>query len=104
MLDHFKADMLFVDLDMPGKNGLQCIQDLKANEKTADVPIVVFSSTSREANIEVAYEVGAHLFLSKPSSYSGLTNTLKKVMSLDWSNPDEVKDSQYVNEKYLPFA
>jgi DNA-binding NarL/FixJ family response regulator len=104
MLEHFTADMLFVDLDMPGKNGLQCIKDIKANDTTAKVPIVVFSSTSRESNIEVAYQAGAHLFMVKPSSYFGLINTLRKVLSLDWSIPEEVKSNQYINEKYLPFA
>ncbi len=46
-LGNFVPDLLFLDLDMPYKNGLECLAEIKANKHTADLPIVVFSSTSR---------------------------------------------------------
>src|SRR5688500_2039708 len=66
LLQNLKPDMLFLDLDMPTKNGLECLKAIRSNTVYIDLPIIVFSSTSRKANIDVAYEMGANLFFIKP--------------------------------------
>lgn len=65
LFTHFIPDLLFLDLEMPRKNGLECLKEIRNNPATKDLPIVVFSSTNRDYNIDVAYEMGAHLFFIK---------------------------------------
>lgn len=96
-------DIIFMDLDMPGKNGLECIQEIRQNQLTKHIPIVVYSSTSRNANIQVAYEVGADLFLTKPNEFTGLRNSLQKVTGLDWNDRIAIKASLFRNGNYVPF-
>src|SRR6478609_4891883 len=67
LLGHFQPDLLFLDLDMPGKNGLQCLVEIRKNPLYHSLPIVVYSSTTRPANIETAYDMGADLFFIKPA-------------------------------------
>src|SRR6476620_9213929 len=61
LLKHFAPDLLFLDLEMPYKNGLECLVEIRANPLLEQLPVIVFSSTTRPANIQTAYEMGAHL-------------------------------------------
>ena len=101
---HFIPDFLFLDLEMPRKNGLECLKEIRNNPATKDLPTVVFSSTNRDYNIDVAYEMGAHLFFSKPSSYDDLKVAMQTILSLDWSNPEAIRQQHYVEGTYLPFT
>jgi CheY-like chemotaxis protein len=102
LLRNYKPDILFLDLDMPAKNGLECLKAIRTNPIYTDLPVVVFSSTSRASNIEVAYEMGAHLFFIKPSFYKDLVVLIKHILQLDWSAPEGIKSNLFNEGKYLP--
>lgn len=104
LFTHFVPDFLFLDLEMPRKNGLECLKEIRNNPTTKDLPIVVFSSTNREYNIDVAYEMGAHLFLSKPNSYDDLKAAMQTILSFDWRNPEAITKQFCVNGTYVPFT
>ncbi len=92
LLQNFKPELLFLDLDMPSKNGLECLKEIRTNPALADMAVIVFSSTSRPANISVAYEMGANLFFMKPSSYKELVEALQTILSFNWGNPVAVQE------------
>lgn len=104
LLENFLPDLLFLDLEMPCKNGLECLVEIRANQKLKELAVVVFSSTSREANIQTAYEMGAHLFLFKSNIYSELAFSIRSVLSLDWTDPERIKSQYYVNGRYVMFS
>jgi CheY-like chemotaxis protein len=103
LLGNFVPDLLFLDLDMPYKNGLECLAEIRTNKDTASLPVVVFSSTSRANNIEVAYEMGAHLFFIKPSTYRDLFIAIQAILAKDWQEPHAVKESYKTHGNYIPF-
>ena len=103
LLTNLKPDLLFLDLDMPGKNGLECLVEIRGNQKLKHLPIVVFRSTTRPANIETAYEMGADLFFIKPPNYNDLISSIGAILKLNWSSPVEVKDQYFVNGRYVAF-
>ena len=103
LLSHLKPDLLFLDLDMPGKNGLECLVEIRNNPRLQQLPIVVFSSTTRPANIETAYEMGADLFFIKPPNYNDLISSINAILKLNWGNPSEVKEQYFVNGRYVAF-
>ncbi|MGV3658073.1 MAG: response regulator [Chitinophagaceae bacterium] len=92
LLQNFKPELLFLDLDMPSKNGLECLKEIRSNPSLTDMAVVVFSSTSRPANISVAYEMGANLFFMKPSSYIELVDALRNILSFNWGDPAAVQE------------
>jgi len=103
LLSHLKPDMLFLDLDMPGKNGLECLVDIRKNPLYHRLPVIVFSSTTRPANIETAYEMGADLFFIKPANFNDLTSSIKAIINLNWNNPSQVKEQYLINGRYVAF-
>lgn len=104
LLQNIYPDLLFLDLDMPVKNGLECLVEIRGNERLKNLPVVVFSSTTRPANIQTAYEMGAHLFLIKSPSYQEHLAAVKAILALDWSEPEEIKNQYCVNGRYTAFS
>lgn len=103
LLKNFLPDLVFLDLEMPYKNGLQCLVELRNNPSLNNLPVIVLSSTMRPANIQTAYEMGANLFLHKASRYSEYSNCLKQILSMDWNNPDLIKKQYCTNMVFRSF-
>jgi CheY-like chemotaxis protein len=104
LLKHYIPDFIFLDLDMPCKNGLECLTEIRTNPMLQSIPVVIFSSTTRPANIETAYVMGADLFFIKPANYTDLVASIKTILSLDWSNPSTVKELFFDKGRYSAFA
>src|SRR5688572_20774249 len=67
MLNQFSElpDLVVLDLNLSGKNGLECLAGIKENKKLASLPVVIYSATSYPAAINQLYELGAHLYIYK---------------------------------------
>ena len=79
-------DMLFLDLNMPGKTGKQCLFEIKNNPRLKQLPVVIYSTSSLSKDIKDVHAIGANLYVSKPSSFSGAVHLIKKVFSIDLDN------------------
>jgi CheY-like chemotaxis protein len=77
-------EIIFLDLNMPHKNGFECLSEIRGNEKWDNVKIVILSTSSQPQHIETAYIGGADLYLAKPVSYSQFKIMLEKCLNLDW--------------------
>ena len=77
-------EMIFLDLNMPYKNGFECLTEIRGNEKWNNIKIVILSTSSQPQQIETAYKGGADLYLAKPVSYTQFKNMLEKCLNLDW--------------------
>jgi CheY-like chemotaxis protein len=104
LLTHFIPDLLFLDLEMPYKNGLECLIAIRSNESLKHLPVVVFSSTTRPANIQTAYEMGADLFFIKPSVFSDLSKAVSTILNLDWKRPEGIRGQYCINGRYTAFS
>jgi len=69
-------DLLLVDYDLPGLNGLELVNMSRQIPHRCNMPIIVLSATSREA---AAKEAGADLFLPKPVHISSLIQAIERV-------------------------
>ncbi len=65
------CDLVLLDLNMAGTHGLEILKDLRAQEATADLPIVVFTTSAAERDVGAAYERGANAFITKPADLQG---------------------------------
>lgn len=61
-------DLVLLDLSLPGANGFDILQRLRADERTRGVPVIVVTSSQEEADVRRAYELGANSFVSKSDS------------------------------------
>jgi CheY-like chemotaxis protein len=75
--------VIFLDLNMPRKNGFECLKELKQTPKLKDIPIVIFSTTCTAEVVDRTYHAGANYYVCKPSSFPLLIKALENVLSLD---------------------
>lgn len=99
-----RPDLLFLDLNMPCKNGIQCLQELKDNLHYRSIPVIVYSTSASPLDINQAYGFGASLYIKKPSLYKELIETLRQVFQMDWNHADNIPLKYYADNKYSPFS
>jgi DNA-binding NarL/FixJ family response regulator len=76
--------VLFLDLNMPKKNGIECLNEIKANHKLSDIAIAIYSTSASEEDIEETFVLGANIYIKKPSSFDDLKKVLSEVVSINW--------------------
>lgn len=73
--------LLFLDLNMPRKNGLECLKEIRQSEKLKNVAVAIYSTSSYEKDIEETFEEGANVYIKKPTDFKVLKSVLDKVLS-----------------------
>ena len=63
-------DVLFLDLNMPRKNGFECLSEIKLNQKLKQLPVIIFSTSFEQEVVNLLYQNGAQYFIRKPSEFS----------------------------------
>ena len=90
LMDYFNSEdailpqVLFLDLNMPRKSGLECLKELRADEKFNDVAIAIYSTSSSEEDVENTFVLGANIYIKKPSDFKSLKKVLSDVVTLNW--------------------
>lgn len=71
------AKIVLLDLKLPKLNGLEVLREIKNNEATRLIPVVVVTSSAEDPDIKLAYELGANSYVVKPVNF----DTFSEVMS-----------------------
>ena len=82
--DAILPQVLFLDLNMPKKNGLECLAEIKSNNKFEDIAIAIYSTSSSEEHIEETFAKGANIYIKKPSDFETLKKVLSDVVAINW--------------------
>lgn len=61
-----RPDLLLLDLNLPGRSGLEVLEEVKADPELRSMPVVVLSTSEAERDVMRSYGVGANSFVSKP--------------------------------------
>jgi two-component system, response regulator len=69
--------LILLDLNMPGIDGREVLQTLKADEKLKRIPIVILTTSADCKDVEQCYNLGASTYIQKPVSFEGLTEALR---------------------------
>ena len=77
-------NVVFLDLNMPVKSGMECLIEIRKNARLKDLAIAIYSTSSSEEDIENAFINGANVYIKKPNDFSMLKSSLAKVISLNW--------------------
>jgi CheY-like chemotaxis protein len=70
--------VLFLDLNMPRKNGFECLTEIKLSKKLKQLPVIVFSTSFEQEVVNQLYKNRAQYFIRKPSEFS----QFKKIIQL----------------------
>lgn len=80
--EHMKPHLLFLDLNMPRKNGLKCLKEIRSMDRFKDIAIAIYSTSSNEKDIEETFHYGANVYIKKPTDFKSLKQVLDKVLSV----------------------
>lgn len=69
--------VILLDVKLPKLSGLEVLEKLKTDERTKQIPVIMFSSSNQRRDVEKAYELGANGYLVKPSKLETLRNVLQ---------------------------
>ena len=78
ILEQEWIDLVLIDINMPVMNGEEMIEQIRGNEQTKDLPIIVVSTESSESRIEMLQKQGAG-FVHKPFNPTTLRETIKEL-------------------------
>jgi CheY-like chemotaxis protein len=91
--DRALPDVLFLDVNMPLKNGIECLQDIRDTERLKNLPVIIFSTSAQQWALERVYELRASIYVLKPNSFLKLKDVIRNVLAIDWNkNPQLPRD------------
>ena len=71
-----RPDIILMDIDLPGMNGIEAIEHLRANDKTRDIPVIALSADAMPEQINKAMEAGFLRYLTKPIKVDKLLDAI----------------------------
>ena len=75
-------DVLFLDLDMPRKNGFACLAEIKLDERLQRLPVIILSTFFDEDMLNLVYKDAAHYYIRKPTDLKQLKKVLLEALTL----------------------
>ncbi|NBL64129.1 response regulator [Flavobacterium sp. NST-5] len=78
--------LLFLDLNMPCKTGMECLEEIRNNPRFKDISIAIYSTSSSNADLEATFIKGANIYIKKPSNFTKLKEVLNEVVNLNWQH------------------
>ena len=75
-------DIIYLDMNMPRKNGAVCLAEIKSDNRLKDIPVVIISTSLEPGLIEYLFLNGAHYFIRKPNAFSKLKILLNNSIAL----------------------
>jgi CheY-like chemotaxis protein len=76
--------LLFLDLNMPIKSGLECLAEIRADPFLRELTVAIYSTSSSAADIESTFIKGANVYINKPADFNQLVKILSDVITLNW--------------------
>jgi CheY-like chemotaxis protein len=76
--------LIFLDLNMPRKGGMECLKEIRSNSKLKDLAIAIYSTSGLEKDIEETFVKGANIYIKKPNDFEELKSILAKVITINW--------------------
>lgn len=77
-------NIIFLDLNMPILNGIDCLKEIKRVEKFKDIAIAIYSTSSSDQDVENTFVLGANIYIKKPSNFNDLKKILSDVVIINW--------------------
>jgi CheY-like chemotaxis protein len=76
--------ILFLDLNMPKKSGIECLQEIRKDEKFSNLCVAIYSTSSAEVDLEGTFVAGANVYIKKPTNIETLKKIISNVVTVNW--------------------
>ncbi len=90
-------DIIFLDLNMPRKSGIECLSEIKKNDKWKHLPVIIFSTSLDIDIVNLLYQNGAHLYIRKPGEFFNLKKVISEAVTrITQNNSTQPPREQFV--------
>lgn len=79
-------DVIVLDVNMPGMNGIECLKIIRKTDSLAQLPVVIMSTSGNAETIHDAFFHGANSYAVKPGKFSELKAVIEEIVITDWSS------------------
>ena len=76
--------IIFLDLNMPGKSGFDCLKEIRGNSRLRDISIAIYSTSATNVNVEETFIAGANVYIKKPRDFATLKKILADIIHINW--------------------
>jgi CheY-like chemotaxis protein len=77
-------DIVFLDLNMPRKGGMECLKEIRNDELLRNLSIAIYSTSASDEDIEETFVKGANIYIKKPNDFPTLVKVLTEVITINW--------------------
>ncbi|MBB1282773.1 response regulator [Flavisolibacter sp. BT320] len=99
-----KPQLIFLDINLPRINGIECLEQLQKDKLAKTIPVVMYSSSELPRDLQLSFGAGASLYFQKPTELSKLISALKKIFAMDWEQPGTIREKHLMDGRYMAFA
>lgn len=78
--------VIFLDINMPRMNGFECLSAIKRNDRTKDLPVIMFSTSGARDKINILFNDGANVYIRKPSNFAQLVQVIHHALPMAAEN------------------
>ena len=75
-------DLIVMDINMPRKNGFECLACLKVTDELKDIPVVIFSTGGQQEAINSVQDRGAMQYIVKPNTFGALKEIVTRLLEI----------------------
>jgi len=80
--DEALPQVLFLDLNMPRRNGFECLAEIKSDDRLKHIPVIILSTSYEESVVDLLYTGGAQYYVRKPSDISRVGKVIEQALTL----------------------
>ena len=76
-----RPDLIFLDLNLPRKNGREVLEEIKNDARFSQIPIVVLTSSEADTDVKNAYALRANAYVTKPLGFEQFMDVVRSIES-----------------------
>ena len=74
--------VIFLDINMPRKNGFECLAELKQSDRLKDLPVIMFSTSNSRDAMSSLFKTGADVYIRKPGNFEQLKELIHHALPM----------------------
>lgn len=78
---HVRPDIIILDLNLPKKDGLEVLEEIKSNPLLRSIPVVVLTTSSSQEHVIKSYNLNANCYITKPTEFEKFVEVVKLIES-----------------------